>query len=188
MLLARAECPRDDHRELVLQLAGVGPLEERLRFVVGRRGDEVAQRRLQPVEHRAHLVGAHSSLEVVEEDVVRVAGRREAVDVAVLELERPVEPGAEAREVVLGPRRRPGVHSFRGELRQLGRQQGRDAAGFLPVTARDCDQAGVVRFRVELRHDGLELGEQLADLVAHEELVRKLVKRRERVRPGRRAT
>ena len=30
---------------------------------------------------------------------------------------------------------------------------GRDAAGLLPVTARDCDQAGVVRFRVELRHE-----------------------------------
>ena len=47
------------------------------------------------------------SLEVVEQRVVRVVGRREAGDVPVLQLERPVEPRLEAREVVFRARPSP---------------------------------------------------------------------------------
>ena len=109
-----------------------GPLENGSGRRRGAARDELAQRRLEPVEHGAHLVGLHAGLEVVEEHVVRVVGRREAGDVAVLELERAVEPRTEAREVVLGAGLRPGVDRLGGEHGHLGRELGRHPAAPCP--------------------------------------------------------
>ena len=185
VLLRRPVGAGDHDRELVLDVAGVRAGQERLGRVVRRGPDELLQRGPEPVEHGAHLVGAHARLEVVEQRVVPVARVGEAVDVPVLELERPVEQRAEAREVVLRAGLRPGVHPLGAELRHLRRELGRHPARLVPVAARDGDEAGVVRVGVEIGDLGLERGEQLPDLVADEELVAEPLERREGVGPGR---
>ena len=74
-----------------------GPPRERLGRDVAGVPDELDQRRLEPVEDRAHLGGLHAGLEVVQKHVVRLVGRWEAREVAQLELEDAVEPGTEGR-------------------------------------------------------------------------------------------
>ena len=144
--------------------------------------------RAQPVEHATNLVGVHALLEVVEQDVVRIVGRGKALDVAMLDLESAVEPGAERGEVVVCACVRPGLDALGRELRHLGLELGGDASRFLPVAPGDGDQAGVVRVRVEVGLLGPEPLEQLADLVAHEELVREAVQRRKALGPRRGAS
>ena len=95
-------------------------------------------------------------LEVVQQHVVGIVGRREAVDVPVLELERAVEPRAEALVVVVGPRLRPRIDALGRELRQVGRELGRHATRLLPVASGDCDQARVVGVGIELRLERAE--------------------------------
>ena len=61
-------------------------------------GDELAAH---VVEHRARLGGGHALLVVVEEHVVELVGRVEAVDVAVLELDVLLEERDERGEIGL---------------------------------------------------------------------------------------
>ena len=88
--------------------------------VVGRRRDQRHELLLGSVEHRAHLDGLHPRLEVVEEWVVRIVVRGEALDVAALQFEHAVEPGLEGREIRVAAGRRPGLLRVGGHLRRLG--------------------------------------------------------------------
>ncbi len=184
VLVRGAERAGHLERELVLRVARVRPGDERLGLVVGRGRGELAKRRLEPLEHASHLVGVHARLEVVEEHVVRVVRRRKALDVALLQLQGSVEPRPEARVVVVRPGFGPRLHRLRAELRHLALQRGWHASRLLPVPARDRYEAGVVRVRVEIRDLGLETIEQLADLVAHEQLVGETMERREPLGAG----
>ena len=86
--------------ERLLPGAGVrGVAERRVRARL-RPERDLPQRRAQDLEHRPHLVRLHPRLEVVEQRVVGVARRVEALGVGALELERALEQRPERREVV----------------------------------------------------------------------------------------
>ncbi len=145
-------------------------------------GDELL---LQALEDRRDLLALRALLVVVEQDVVRrLAGVRVALDVLELQLDVAAQERQE-RVVVrvlarLGPRR----DREHLRLRDLGAQLGRDLPVLLPVLARDADQLGVDRVRVELLLVRAEPVEELADLVGDEELVREPVERGELVAAG----
>ncbi len=150
-LLGRAERARDDEREVVLRFDRIGARDERLRLLGRALCYELAEGRPEAVEDAAHLARLHSLLEVVEQRVVRVVGGREAGDVAVLLLERAVEPRPEGVEVVVSAGHRPCLDALGGELRHLGAEVGRDPAGLFPIALRHGDEAGVVGVGVEAR-------------------------------------
>ena len=186
-LVAGAERAGDRQRELVLRLRRVAALDELLGLVVARCRDEVLQRGLEPVEHATHLVRPHPRLEVVEEGVVRIVGRREASMYRCFSSSvrsshgRKHAKSSSARAFAHAST--PSDESFVISARE--RRRGRGAPS--PSRARDRDQAGVVRLGIELGDSGARLLEELADLVADEELVREAADRREAFGAGRRA-
>ena len=119
-------------------------------------GDQRHEHLLEAVEDGRTSARRRPRLEVVEEVVVRVGRRLEAGDVLLLELELPIEPGAERGVVVGGPCGDPGFHRLRRGLRQPRREIGGNPACLLPVSPRDADQACVVGV---VRQRRLELGE-----------------------------
>ena len=141
--------------------------------------DELDQLGLEPVEDRAHLRRLHAGLEVVQEDVVRVVRRWEAVEVALLELEDAVEPRTEGGVVGCGAGRDPDVMRLRGDVSDLRGELGRDARRLVPVAARDADQARVQVVVGQRFLERAQLLEQAADLVAREELVLQRLERRQ---------
>ena len=141
----RAGDGRDElARQLVLGVDGKRAVHEVV-FLVGRvlvdQGDELG---LEGGEYPPHLLGRHPLLEVVEEDVVRVVVRREALHVPQAQLEHALERGAEELEVGILSSLHPHPVRLGVRLRELGRQLGRDAPQLLEVVLRDPDQAGVV--------------------------------------------
>ena len=127
----------------MLCLARERPARERLGLDVARVPDELDQGRLEPVEDRAHLRRLHAGLEVVQEHVVRVVGGWEAREVAQLQLEDAVEPGAEGGVVGRGAGCDPGVVGLCGGVGDLGCELGRHAGRLVPVAPRDPDEACV---------------------------------------------
>ena len=72
--VSRAERTGDVDRQIVLCRAGVRPRQKRLGLFLACPRHEVAEGRPEPLEHPAHLLGAHPRLEVVEQGVVRLVG------------------------------------------------------------------------------------------------------------------
>ena len=79
-------------------------------------------------------------LVLVEQNVVRLVGLRETRDVAMLELELPLEVRAEGFEVRGGFRLVPRGHRHAARLRHLAGQLRWDPARSLPLTPGDSDQ------------------------------------------------
>ena len=78
---------------------GNGPLHELVLLVRRVLGDERAELRGEHGEDLADLGGPHARLVVLEQDVVRVVVRREALDVLPAEVDDALEPRPERREV-----------------------------------------------------------------------------------------
>ena len=175
---------RDDERllaldrELRVEARGVNRAR-----VLDSSGDQRYLPLLETVERRPHLGGLHALLVVVEQDVVGLLRRLEAVDVGVRELDVPLEVGQESREVGLGARLDPGRLRDRRGARDLGVEVGRDLERLLEIAARDADQAGLVGIRVEALLVRAQLFEQVADPVLREPLVGDAVERRELLGP-----
>src|SRR2546423_3464752 len=157
------EGPLPFDRERPLQLVAVR---------LARRLDERDELALQVLEDVLGLRGREAVLVVVEEHVVRLAGRLEAVDVAPPELEQPLEVRAEHLEVAPLARLQPGAVAERTFPQELGPQLGRHPARLLVVAAHDADQARLVRLVRERLLFCAQLLEQAAQLVGHEPLVR----------------
>ena len=179
--------PERGHRgeaERTLPVLGERPGTDVVSVVRGSGGGDQRQKLLfEPVEHGPNLCCRGPGLEVVEEDVVRLVCRFEAVDQAVLELEMAVEPGSERVVVVRCARRDPGLHALGGGLRHLARQRDRDPARLLPVAAGDADQARVIGVVGKRRFELAELAQELTDSPVHEPLVRHALERGESFRP-----
>ena len=134
------------------------------------RADAVAKR----LQHRAHLRGAHSGLEVVQQGVVGALEALEPIEalgVAALQLHVSLQVGQVGGEVrtLLGVD--PGVLGERGGPRDLGPQLGRHPSRLLPLPACHPHQArvvGVVRQAVYL---AARLVEQPAEIVGDQALV-----------------
>ena len=144
-------------------------------------------RGLQLLEDRPHLRRLHPLLVVVEQDVVGLVRRLEAVDVGELQLDVPLEVRQEPPEVGLGPRLDPGGLGERRGASHLGLEVGGHPQRLVEVSACHPDQAGLVGARVEALLVRAQLLEQLADPVLGEPLVRDSAQRRELLRPGLRA-
>ncbi len=127
----------------------------------------------------------HPRLVVLEEHVVRVVVRREALDVAAPEVDDPLERGSKRREVRLLARPDPHLVRLGRRLRELDGELDRHAAGAIPVPPRDPDERGVVGVVGERLGVRLELLEELAETVVDEPLVDELLERPELRRPGR---
>ena len=176
-----AERPDDALRELAAAHRGRTMPWRNDASTSRRVADELGQRRPQRREHVAHLGRRHPGLVVVEQRRVGQVGRLEALDVAALELDVRPQVGEERGEVVVPPGLDPGVVPAGRRAGHLDAQLGGHAAGLLPVTARDADQArvvGVVRQRLLERRQPLE---QAADLGIGEAVVDDAAEGRERL-------
>ena len=142
---------------------------------------ELRERGLDLVEDLRDLGRRHERLEVVQQHGVRRVVPLEALDVALLQLEVPLEDGEEGGEVVVRPRLDPDLVALRARAQHLGAELGRHLPVLLPVVTRDADQAGVVGVGIERLLERSELLEQRADLVVGELLVRDAAERRERL-------
>ena len=129
-------------------------------------------------EQRPQPRRGHAGLEVVEEHVVGVLGLREAVDVAVAELQvggqRVAEAGVVGRRAGLLPGR---LADGRGAA-EVGGQRGGHAHRLLDVAAQRGDQADVVRVGVLLRRPRPQRVEQPAELRVAQLLVGERLQRR----------
>ena len=178
--LLEAERADDPLREAPLGIGVERSVEER-RVDLGGVAHELGQRGPQRREHLAHLGRRHPGLVVVEQRRVGQVGRLEALDVAALELDVRPQVREERGEVVVLPGLDPGVVPAGRRAGHLDAQLGGNAAGLLPVTARDADQArivGVVRQRFLERSQPLE---QAADLGIGEAVVDDASEGRERL-------
>jgi hypothetical protein len=157
----------DHHRApLVVDLErpGEGAVVARLGAVGGRARDEPHQLVAQRREQRPQLRRRQPGLEVVEQDVVGVRGRLEALDVAVAQLDVARQRVAEAREVRGRARLLPCLLAERVGVAHLRRQRGGHAHGLLVVAADGGEQPHVVGVRVLAGRPGVERVEQPADL------------------------
>src|SRR5207237_9895263 len=113
-----------------------------------------------------------------------------ALHVAVLELEVPLERGAQRGEILVGARLLPGPQPERARAADLGRQLRRDPGRLLVVSASDANQAGLERLRIVYLLVRAQPLQQPADLGIDEPLVREPSDRGEllgaRLVPGRR--
>ena len=189
--LVEAERRQDGDHSRPLPLDGERALRERavdgVRRVAHRR-DERHELLLEPVEHLPHLGRRHIGLEVVQQHVVGLPCRLEALHVAVLELQVALERGDEAGEVRLGASLEPGLMAERRRSRDLGRKGRRHAARLLVVTARDADQARLERVVREALLVPRKLLEQPADLVVDQGLVENAAERSHLLGASRSAT
>ena len=173
---------------LVLDLVRAAEHPSRRRRLAGRgAGDQRHEPVAELGEQRPQRRGRHARLEVVEQDVVAVLEAREAVDVALSQLEMARERVAEAREVRCGARLLPRRLAERGGAAQLRGEAGRDAHRLLEVAPQLAHEAHVVGVRVLLRAPGLERVEQPAELGIGQALVRDGLERRRLVAAGGRA-
>ena len=176
--LLEAERVDDPLGEAPLAIGVERSVEER-RVDLGGVPHELGQRRTQRREHVAHLGCGHPWLVVVEQGGVGEVGRLEALDVAALELHVRPQVREEGGEVVVLPGLDPGVVPAGRRAGHLDAQLRWHAAGLLPVTTRDADQArvvGVVRQRFLERGEPFE---QPADLGIGEAVVDDAPERRE---------
>jgi hypothetical protein len=166
-------------RELALDRDRERPSHERV--VLGRRagGDELAKCRGEHREDLADLGRLHPGLEVLEEHVVGVVVRREALDVPAAEIDHPLERGPERGEVRVLACADPHVVRLGRGLRELDRELGRHAPRPVPVVAGHANEAGVVGVVRERRGVRLELLEELAEAVVDEPLMDELLERAE---------
>ena len=130
------------------------------------------------VEDARHLRRLHLRLEVVEQDVVRLVGLLEAVDVAVPQLDVALEQRQEDVEVRRRLRLEPDGRGLRGRLHHLAAQLRRHLDGLRVVAPRRADDRRVPRVRVERVEPRLELVEQPADLRVGQLLVREPLEQR----------
>ena len=139
-------------------------------------------------EDRAHPLGAHFRLVFVEQRVIRMREPGEALvagDVAIGELDVPLEVGEEHLEVRGALRLHPDALGEGARPCELRPELGRDPAGLLPIPGDDAGEVGgdrCARLRVTLG-TGAHLVHQPADLVPDEHLVADPGERRERLGP-----
>ena len=127
---------------------------------------------LQVVEEAAHFGGLHPALVVVEDDVVRLVGHLEALDVALAQVEVRPQGRQERLEVVVAPRVDPHLICKRGRARHLRAEVGRHLARLLPVACGDPDQARLERVVVVLLAPVAQVVDQRAHLGRRELLMR----------------
>ena len=161
------------------------PAHERVVLVGRVLGDERAELGTEHREDLANLGCAHPGLVVLEEHVVRVVVRCEALDVLPAQIHDALERRPERCEVRLLARLDPHLVRLGGCLGELDRELGGHAARTVPVALGDPDQGGVVgivRKRARVR---LELLEQLAEPLVDDVRVDDLLERPELRRSGR---
>ena len=172
--------PLDDLQgERMLGVDCKGPAHEVVPLVGGVLGNERDELGLENLEDRANVRRPHARLVVVEQNVVRIVVRGEALCIAEAQLETALEPGPERREVRCLARLDPGLVRFRSVLGERGYELARDASCLLPVAARDLQQARVVGVGGKRSAVRLQLVQQLPDPVVHEPLVDHGLERRE---------
>jgi hypothetical protein len=177
-----AEVAEDDRVQLPLLV----DLERRLQAGVvdgiGRRFlDQRRELALQLVEDLRDLGRLHPLLIVVEQDVVGLAV--EALDVAELQVEVLLQMRQERVEVRVRACLDPDGKRLGGGVSHLAAQLGRHLALLLPVTARDADQARLVRIGIEALLVRLQLLEQAPDFRRREPFVDDPLERRRLLRP-----
>jgi hypothetical protein len=172
----------DALRERSLTVGGEGLREEggvdRRRFA-----NELGQHRPDRAEDFRDLDCRHGRFEVVEERRVRRVGPLEALCVAALEVEVPLERGEEPCEVACLSRLDPKFVAER-RVHHLRLELGRYLPLLLPVAARDPDEARVVGVIVEGLLERAKPVEKAPQLVVHETLVVDPTERRERLGAG----
>ena len=141
-------------------------LEERVvDLAVAKLGDERDERRLELLEHGAHLGRLRLRLEVVEEDVVALVGAVvDELDVLELQLDVALQHREERGEVVLRLRLHPDARSpatTRARSRRAATTGTLD--GLLVVAPREPDERCVVGVGIERILERRELVEELAD-------------------------
>ena len=160
-------------RERVLR-RGREVAEERRRVELGvRRHDRLEQRDgavAQAREHGAQIRGLHPGLEVVEQRVVGVL-ELEALHVAALELDDPLEVGEEGAEVGVLPGRLPRVLGERRLPGDRGAELGRYPASLLPVAAGHAHEAGIERVVFGVAEGGVRGVDQAAELIGRQAAV-----------------
>ncbi len=166
----RATCPggcrtsRRSPRQRDLRVDRVLGLEERVVDVaLAQLRDQGDELRLDLVEDAPHLGGLHLRLEVVEQDVVRLVPRLEAVDVAAAQLDVALERRQEALEARGRLRLEPGRAARGRRERHLGGELGRHPHRLLVPAPGDPHERRVVGVGIERRDDRLELVEEAAD-------------------------
>ena len=142
-------------------------------------GDELAERRGEHGEGLADLRGAHPRLVVLEEHVVRVVVRREALDVLAPEVDDALERRAKRCEVGLLARFHPHLVRLGGRCRKLHCKRGRHPARAVPVTLCEPHERGVVRVVGKRGGVRLELLEQLAEALVDDVRMDDLLERAE---------
>ena len=142
-------------------------------------GDEFTERRSEYGEGLTDLRGAHPWLVVLEEHVVRVVVRREALDVLAPEVDDALERRAKRCEVGRLARFHPHLVRLGGRCRKLHCKRGRHPARAVPVTPCEPHERGVVGVVGKRGGVRLELLEQLAEALVDDVRVDDLLERSE---------
>src|SRR5579862_1452944 len=178
-MLGRVDAPRvgpvaekvDDlvvERDLLVEVEIAG--EERvIDLAFAQLGDQVDELRLELFEDPRDLGGLHLRLEVVEEHVVRLLLRAEALDVTVSKLDVPIHQRQEEVEVRGRLRLEPARRRLGGCAHHLRAQLGGNLHRLLVVAPRDAQQRAVPRVGIEVTR--LELVEQSPDVGVDEHLM-----------------
>ena len=135
-----AECFGELTREPLLRGDRIRAAHERVLVVRRVFSHERSELGRQHREDFADLRRAHPRLVVLEQHVVRVVVRCEALDVLSTEIDDALEPGSERREVRFLARFDPHLVRLCGDLRELHRERGRDATLTAPIAVRDADE------------------------------------------------
>src|SRR5207247_8116876 len=127
---------------------------------------------LEAVEDRTHLRRPHALLVVVQQRVVELVGRREALHVPALELDELLEPRTEPIEVGGLTGLDPHRERTRARPGDLGRQLRGNAYGFVVVATDDADAARFERRAVETLLLRKQLLQHRAGLLRDQRLAR----------------
>ena len=130
--------------ECALQLGRVGNVEER-RVDPRRLTHQLGEHRADRVEDLRNLGRLHQRLEVVQERGVGRVVPVEALGIAPLQLEVPLERREECGEVVVRAGVDPDLVSLCRSSQHLGAEVGRDLPRLFPVATCHANQARVVR-------------------------------------------
>ena len=167
-------------RDLLVEVEVAG--EERVVDVaIAKVGDQLHELGLDLGEDARHLRRLHLRLEVVEQHVVRLVLRAEALDIAVPQLDVALHQRQEEVEVRGRLRLEPPGADFGRRPRHLRAQLDRHLHRLLVVAPGDADERAVPRVRIEVAR--LELVEQAADLRVDQHLVREALEQRDVVGP-----
>ncbi len=160
-------------QEVILHLFGGSDLLEQLDLL----GAQV-------LEDDLDVGGLHPRLEVIQQGVVGMLGRREEGDVPLGEFYHLFEMRAEDGEFRFLTGFHPGIEGFGGDDGRLDHELGRDALGLFVIAGRDADQRRIVIGGIDTCKLGLEVFEQPSNLVRSELDLRQFAQRTELVPAG----